>query len=261
MIIIFYILGGSCGCSILDIDDYTDIDIYFNTEADYDRMAEFLNCKCETLDFLNNSYRNATNYMKFYTKFSKDIQLIKRKFGSPQEIFEGFDLNKSCIGIDNNGVCYEDDFYEPLLLKRLNYDSLNRIYKYSKRFGEDSLLLKQTIHKFLSIEDNKPFELIDYYDNNTPIILQGEELVISFCLNIQLKNINFNYDEYFDITFKNINMFKSVDFSRTNCEQYEVCALANTYKSVYTEDFFINPFNISPERKSYILNKYPEYFL
>lgn len=252
----FFILGGSAGCSVLCINDNKDIDVYFHTENDFTNMMNHFINKYEELNNHITSH-NAYTISTFITGYSKDIQLIRRKFSSEaQEFFDNFDMNKSCIGIDNSGNYYEDDFYSPLYIKRYHYDTLNRLYKYGLRF-DDMSCFQITLDKFLNNDGSQEIEIQECY-GETCMNISNDDVVINFVN----KTNNIDFDKYFKVNIKTVELLKSVCFSEESVNLYELPAIItilNNSKRLLLPPFYRT--NVSSERMSYITHLYPEWFL
>jgi len=131
---------------------FSDIDVYFYTKADYEAA----------LRKVPNTALGSPLATSFSYRGNK-IQFVKCVFGTPEEIFETFDLNKSCKAILHTGKTVESpDFDKPLFIKSLCTQTLVRFVKYVeyKHFIYDKVALTSTLKK-LVLKDT--ISVADYY--------------------------------------------------------------------------------------------------
>lgn len=170
----FLIAGGSVldfykGKSLKDIND---IDIFFETEKDYQHFKENIENN-HVVDYIST---NALSYKIQYDDLQINIQLIHLYFDTPQNIIDGFDINKAQIGITQDFKIITGDHFHKKL--RPNYDNINldtpgRLVKYSSK--KNLLLELKTVKKFTSyLIENKDKEFKDSYTNEK---LKGSELL------------------------------------------------------------------------------------
>jgi hypothetical protein len=161
----FIIAGGSV-FSTLTETSFGDIDVFFHNQEDVDRVCEALLKTIEPdvtyvgempnhFGIYNTEKAVSFNDMIPFTppKSIKQMQFIKCSVGSPDEIFNSFDLNCSKVGIDDLGrVHYSDDFsrYIDVDLSVFRVSTISRYLKYTRyRKAEDndnSTMLKMIDH-------------------------------------------------------------------------------------------------------------------
>ena len=162
----FYILGGSQLNLFQNkpVDFDTDIDLFFPNEIEHKKLLGAL---------INKGYSIIKNTDFAFTFDINDfeVQLIKFNFGTPEEICETFDLNKSRIGIivDENSVIkyMHKTFNENLYINYSNFKNTtpNRFLKYIEKIYDFTLTgIKDIKHKYDL--DNKMFEIVKYLIEN-----------------------------------------------------------------------------------------------
>lgn len=155
-----------CGGSLLDLQsgrDYKDIDIYFEKEE------YFLEANTTLQNSSNCSRIFETDNASTFDTVLGNIQLIKRRFGKPEYIMDGFDINKSRICMTSVGIVLGRDFFDEIHIdyNNIKTDTVSRIFKYidTKGFkpieGRFNMLVE--ILDYISI--NKYTEFDSYYDN------------------------------------------------------------------------------------------------
>lgn len=169
-----FIAGGVFKDLFLD-REFRDIDWFFQNEFEYSEMLVSLVAENKHRLIYENS--NAISYFNSY--FNTKEEFVKKQFGFPKEILEGFDfsVSKFCLFKENKSlkVIFHKDFFEDLINRRLRYDSevknpilfMNRIMKYSS-YGfslskNDFLKLMLQINQ-LNPDDLKGVTLDNLYD-------------------------------------------------------------------------------------------------
>lgn len=134
----FYIAGGYAASEYFNIpiEKNQDIDIFFYTEEDFQEAHKKISNARTFFGSIKYDFEvqtdNAVTFTNLKTKIS--IQLICKKFGSPEEIFEGFDINKSKVA------------YFPRLKKFIASNDINGdLTTYSSTFNNQTL---QRLHKY-----------------------------------------------------------------------------------------------------------------
>lgn len=153
----WFIAGGS-----VVSPNYSDIDIYFESEQAYKAMhAEFLK-----LD--NDPYEtsNASSFVIGNGSYSRPIcQLVCRKFGTPTQILADFDLNicRNAVLPDCTFIQTRESFFPMYLdLDKLRANSVSRLIKYHHRnFLTDTNKLVDLIHHLIQ---NPDVEAGRYYE-------------------------------------------------------------------------------------------------
>jgi len=135
----FFIAGGSVLSVVLRQDTKQDLDLFFRTKNDYNRAKMYLSKTYHT----EYESDNAITFTKeAQVKFNWDtisaqenvtVQIIKRSFGSPEDIISNFDLNKSMIAYEDDEVIIDPRFSEPLHIITKHTNSLKRALKYCDR--------------------------------------------------------------------------------------------------------------------------------
>lgn len=156
----FFVAGGSIFSTLNGCDSYDDIDVYFYNEKDW--KETFIKLPKEHQRY------SSDNAVTFYTdNTSIKIQLIKMHFGTPQEIFDGFDLNCSKCAVTSDHEIIKDKTCSKYLSVDFNNfkaNTLRRVQKYIDYKGaheEDSL---QSVLAYLIKNYDKKFDR--YYAGN-----------------------------------------------------------------------------------------------
>ena len=162
----FYILGGS-QLGLLkneSINNSVDIDLFFPNKKEYQKLKGAL---------INRGFNILKNTDFATTFFINEfaVQLIKFNFGTPDEVCEKFDLNKSRIGIivDGNSIInyahrtFKDELY--IDYDNFKNDTPQRFIKYITKCYNNNLTTINNIKTRYSL-DNKIFEIIMYLIDN-----------------------------------------------------------------------------------------------
>lgn len=108
-----------------------DIDIFFYTEEDYKKtLVRITNDKVGLGGYVTYSTDNAL------TIYDGDntIQFVHKNFGTPQEIFNTFDLNVCKVAVLPNGNVIKDPTAnEDLQITQVNSQTFRRYFKYVNR--------------------------------------------------------------------------------------------------------------------------------
>jgi hypothetical protein len=114
-----------------------DIDVFFNTKADYESaVAHVAMLYAANKDLVSDEV--TTNAATFYLRqISLPVQFIRKSFGTVEEIFNGFDLNvcKKALLPDGTLVVHESSNQE-LRVESVSYDTFTRYFKYANRLYE-----------------------------------------------------------------------------------------------------------------------------
>ena len=143
----WFIAGGAAASSV-----YDDIDIYFYTKKDY--KAALRAMPDPTV---------ASKLADTFKYLSYRIQYVKCTFGTPEEVFATFDLNKSCIAILPTGDMIQSaDFHKTLYIKQLSTKTIHRFIKYveNKKFPYDRSALVHTLSQIVAAST---INVSDYY--------------------------------------------------------------------------------------------------
>lgn len=135
--------------------NYSDIDIYFESEQAYKAMhAEFLK-----LDNTPYETSNASSFTIGNGNYSSraTFQLVCRKFGTPTQILADFDLNicRNAVLPDCTLIQTRESFFPMYLdLDKLRTNSVSRLIKYHHRnFLTDTNKLVDLIHHLIQNPD------------------------------------------------------------------------------------------------------------
>lgn len=155
----WFIAGGS-----LLSDYYNDVDVYFYSEADYN--AAVLPNPDITTD-------NAVTYLTLLDT-RKNLQLINRNFGTPDEILANFDLNKSRQALLPSGELYQHPTFHADLyfdLSQFRGSTLDRLTKYviNKHQIVDIPKLQSNIAQLLTLPLDTKYE--HYYNPSIEVSL------------------------------------------------------------------------------------------
>ena len=128
----FLIAGGSVFSAVMNNDKYYDIDLFFSSEDDFLKAEEVLNniiqepnIKQSMVFMHRGTSRHETRNSVTFSNLLQDkvIQIVKKNFGTPEEIFAGFDLYNSMIGITHDGLFLYDENVSSEI--KINYKALN----------------------------------------------------------------------------------------------------------------------------------------
>ena len=124
----FFIAGGSVFSDITGTE-YEDIDVFFYTETDFDLAVL-------SLDKHNiNMLLNTDNAITFKYDNST-VQFIRHAFGTPQEIFDGFDLNCSKVCVTSNKETIKNKTFDTSVsidFKNFKSSTVSRYFKYTEK--------------------------------------------------------------------------------------------------------------------------------
>ncbi len=259
----FYILGGSCfNISLGRRLEYTqDIDIFFPNETEYLKMHERLKEKMKDSTSLT---KNAITF-----NLGRNVQLIKRNFGSVENIISKFDLNKSRIGFIKKKdsleyIEYEHkDFKEDLFVyyENLKGDTLTRFMKYSKRLEK---FYKKETRKIMSfILENEKNISFAYTDNFISPEVERKKLffdIINVGLNEDKEFKSKFVKEYIDIIsqyslYKINKIANEIGYENINHHRARFPEYLNVDKFMFFDPKLSN--DCSLEFKM----KYPQYFI
>jgi hypothetical protein len=168
----FFVAGGSVSALHYNLRVEQDLDLFFRTEEDFNNLKSYFDkhytIKADTRNACTYQEIEETDDLSGFPSAVKanseyKIQLIKRNFGTPEEIISNFDINKTMIALDikHKKLVYDPRFWEPLHIITYNIDTLKRIAKYSERICE-SVDWYSLITKFL-----ENFDIESYYTNTT----------------------------------------------------------------------------------------------
>lgn len=162
-----FICGG-CFKNLFEHTDFKDVDIFFESYSDYKDATDWF---AQNEDFIG--YYSNDNVMAFKHSSGMVVELIRKEFGTPEEILDSFDFtvvkfayvkheHGDSVGYE---ALYHPDFFEHLYLKRLVIDdkipfpasTLERSYKYG-RYGyypcrETKLKLIEALRELPDEED------------------------------------------------------------------------------------------------------------
>lgn len=133
----WFIAGGSA----IKGENYNDIDVFFLNEEAYTQARDALTSEPIVHNNLVSAHYKAseteTNNAYNLNYSGTDIQLINRHFGTPEEIFETFDINVCKQAIMPNGrkVKHFTSYASPYIAN-VNYNTFRRYLKYLRRAGE-----------------------------------------------------------------------------------------------------------------------------
>lgn len=162
-------IAGGCFKNLLSNQTIKDIDVYFETESQFNQAVHKCDEKVNSGE-LRISYENER--VKAYVDIRTDIriELIRTLFGSPKEIISKFDftITKFTLFKENDElkIIHHNDFFEHLNMKRLIIDDLllfpvstfERTYKYRdygyKLCKESKIKLVKAINDQPLIDDN-----------------------------------------------------------------------------------------------------------
>ena len=126
----WFIAGGAAATNFID-ERFSDIDVYFYSEDDYKKALSSIPYKSQESHSASTFFIDNNLY-----------QFVKCRFGSPYEIFETFDLSKSCVAVLPTGETIRSPkFDKPLYIKCLNIETMNRFNKYVKSKGLNMIKL------------------------------------------------------------------------------------------------------------------------
>ena len=256
----FYIAGGSVGDLVMG-KKRNDIDIYFESQEDYDLALSVIQKKTQD--------KNPSFFHRFSTSsaetFYTDIngigvfQFIKKVFGSPQDIVDSFDLNKSKCIITNTVEFFDKSFDGELKIdfKNINADTPRRLFKYeAKGYALEN---DETNKLFDFLIHNSDMVFIDYYDQ-TKIKKNAKDLLCTLINEIlvindgRIENFKIKIEEMMDKVGEEMVSYltdRYIPIHRYSSNDFAIlCGVKN---------FGWDPTMVS--YRSEIMSKYPEYFI
>ena len=149
----WFIAGSSANTAI---KTPKDIDIFFYTKEDFEEAVNNI--------AKQSTYAYITPNAHTYYSMQKPVQLICKYFGTPEEVFDTFDLNVCKKAILPQNICISDPTSDqPLHIAKINYDTFSRFFKYVMYLGQKKdlpILGKSLVDKYIS--DSSIVE--EYYD-------------------------------------------------------------------------------------------------
>lgn len=289
----YFIAGGSCAETVKHGKIYVqnDIDMYFENEKQLE-VAQTKLIKADWGISMENdvavtyapNFLNTVNWDEIETELKSDISIIQliKLYGTPKEVLNNFDLNKSQIGITSYGKLFTVGEYNVKIPLKINFNNFNyqtgtRFMKYSlaKGYLFNSSELVKLIHYM--VNDNK---IIDYYDNVSKTTLKSGVLY-NFVRDINSighkpKNPHFRMDKVLDIIINAlsgkspkefIDIFQSIclikiDYESPNLLVYVslMIVVVRDYK-ILPESFVNNINRILESKKDRIMIEYPEFLV
>jgi len=149
-----------------NVENPNDIDIYFLSYGDF-REAVYSFSYCAQWIFSRGS-KNASEWTpQSGSPFALNVQLIRKVFGTPEEVFESFDLNLCKRAILPNGirVVSPEATKNPYTLSNISAGTYSRLIKYLKRNNprvDAFQVLKRVVDQ--NIED---YSLVEEYYEDT----------------------------------------------------------------------------------------------
>lgn len=111
-----------------DIRRPKDIDIFFYSEKDYQEAYDTFYTMQGDKDTL---WHNSVNAATFYIGIPTPIQLIKKLFGTPEELFDTFDINICKRAILSGGTSVLDpSCNKDIRVDRVSPGTFSRYFKY-----------------------------------------------------------------------------------------------------------------------------------
>jgi len=161
----FFIAGGSIFSILNKNTNFDDVDVYFYDEKSMNKVYNTFKHKAEidTRNALTIQTKMRQNrYIKIKTQF------IKLKVGTPQELFDTFDLNCSKVAFTSDGQLIKDDTYSTNIradISNFNIKTLSRMNKYINDKGADDIadLSRYEIYDYLIKNPNEEFKV--YYES------------------------------------------------------------------------------------------------
>lgn len=152
-----------------------DIDIFFYSEDAFLRAINTI--KLSDPDLLKEAYDTGNALSIQSGKIGWSIQLIKKHFGTIDEILNTFDLNicKKAITSDGDRKAHRAS-YETLRIDRVNVGTFKRYFKYVMRMGLKDQIPergKQLVDRFIG--DNTMVD--DYYNKEVKSIPVNKALL------------------------------------------------------------------------------------
>lgn len=262
----FFIAGGSVFSTLNDNTAYNDIDVFLYNREDIDLIC--CNIKKSTVDetgYLKvNTYHETDNAITISHTTSIVIQFIKLNVGTPQEIFDTFDINlsKCAITSDYEIVLGNDKKELSIDTRNVNGCIITRYNKYTgaKKVQDHNYTAFAEIIKFLSsnytntysagytdLPDISGVELIQQAANDVPAN-QEKMQVIHDAITEQQTNVRLKL-------FSNLPRLLSLAYIQNACDEYKLCELL--YRIKYNTQLKIE---MSDDDKRVKL-KYAEYFI
>lgn len=154
-------IAGGCFKNIFSDQKIKDVDIFFESEGDWNEALNYYKSQTEDFSFVYEN-ENATGFK--HIKSKQKLEIIKSRFGKPDELIRDFDFtiakfayykDKSNDDVEYKFI-YHPDFFEHLTLKKLVMDesslfpvnTFERSYKYQKYgFG----MCRETKQKLLKL--------------------------------------------------------------------------------------------------------------
>lgn len=197
----FYLMGGSIQ-DLLNGEEPSDFDIYFKNQNDYFTAKNLLD------EFGNNILE--TNLAVTYQYGNECIQLIKKSFGTAEEIMNGFDLccclryiefpiNKN-VSV-NDQIVLSDRYTDETKILRITGNTFERVLKYLDKGHEFCIeSFKESVYNALRLKK------IPYYYEGDESKICSYEILGRFC------NTLYGMRHYFSISTKIGYSFELIEF-------------------------------------------------
>jgi hypothetical protein len=170
------------------ITNASDIDVFFCTQADYDSAVLHITKLYATdTDLVVDSVTSHST--TFYIRnISVPVQFIQKSFGTPDKIFDTFDLNVCKRALLPNGTkIVHKSADQELRVEKVNYNTFSRYFKYADRLyskKEVTRLGKKLIDTFIHDLDL----LESYYDRVKTSKLTNDTMFKEACYIDSLKS-------------------------------------------------------------------------
>lgn len=255
----YFIAGGSVFSTLNSCTHYSDIDVFFYNEIDYQLAAN------STIQQITHETENAISFNPTYAPNVK-LQFIKLHTGQVQDVFKTFDLNCSkCAYTSKGELILSDDYSKDIKTYAdvINGLTLSRYFKYTreKKATDPN---NQTLYMILRhLIDNFKTKFGMSYEGVQP--QYGFNVIEMFLPSFKsLESIQYIHDYVAskDVKFK-MNFFgnanKLYDYRvKDGCDEYKLFEILRLMKS----DLMFNKTNrFYDDEDKRIKLKYAEFFI
>ena len=176
-----WFISGSYANPNIPTRQISDVDVFFYDEECFNLAVAKIPTKPPIASMFNNRIPNThiTNETSCAVSLRLEnidfpVQFIKVNFGTPKEIFEGFDLNVCKWAILSNGkYTRHPDANGPLHVTKVNGATFTRFIKYIHKlqlYSSNNYLLKTLVDDY--IEDDTI--VVGYYEDDKPTTVNAQ---------------------------------------------------------------------------------------
>lgn len=176
----WFIAGGFAKACLHSHDDqrlFTDIDIYFTSETEFNKTIDAISSDLVSRRVFYNRFETANAITFSHTTLPR-VQFVRKVFGQPEDVVDTFDLSCSRVALQKDGNLILGSTYDTdLMYTHIEKNTLNRIIKYNNRYAYG---YEYPIEKLLRTIIYEPeTTVLNYYTDEEEPVLRLLKLVTS----------------------------------------------------------------------------------